>query len=328
MFYTNIGEAGVTLFFMITGYLFWTQILKAEGRPNFLKLYIGRVFRIVPLYLFLAILVFFAVGILTHWRLQVSPSKLVRDIFKWLSGGILVANDVNGYAHTDRIAAGVTWTLQFEWYFYASLLLTAFLARNPVLRILLPIAGFLSAGLLTALYPTSMNASAAAMFCVGMIAALAKSSATMRHVKAPQWAISTMIAILVTLVLSFSTRVYGIVSIMALGFAFFLVVLDGTIFGLLLTRGARRLGDISYGIYLLQGPVLFLVFWPSVVRADALASPWFHWGVVLVAALLLVALATAAHVLIEKPGVGAGRWVASRVLGIRRLGLASSPQHS
>ena len=38
VFYTNIGKAGVTVFFMITGYLFWTQILRAEGRPDFLKL--------------------------------------------------------------------------------------------------------------------------------------------------------------------------------------------------------------------------------------------------------------------------------------------------
>ena len=97
------------------------------------------------------------------------------------------------------------------------------------------------------------------------------------------------------------------------------VVTDGTIFGLLLTKGARRLGDISYGIYLLQGPVLFVVFWPAAVRADALSSPWLHWIIVMIAALLLVALATATHVLIEIPGVQAGRWFTSRIMNIRSL---------
>jgi peptidoglycan/LPS O-acetylase OafA/YrhL len=33
-FYANLGPAGVSMFFMITGYLFWSQTLKAKGRPT------------------------------------------------------------------------------------------------------------------------------------------------------------------------------------------------------------------------------------------------------------------------------------------------------
>ena len=326
VFYTNIGHAGVTVFFMITGYLFWTQVLKAGGRPDFLKLYIGRVFRIFPLYLFLALIVLSVVGVLTQWRLQVALPTLFQGMISWLSGGILPVDEVNGYVDTWLIAAGVTWTLRFEWFFYASLLITAFFARNAVLRVVLPAAGYFSVGLLSVFHPTSMKASAASMFFAGMIVAVTKSSGLNRRLKAPQWAISSLIAVLVTLVLFFSAVVYGILSITALGLAFALVVFDGTIFGLLLTKGARRLGDISYGIYLLQGPVLFLVFWPPMVRAEALSSPWIHWCVIMTAALFLVALATATHVLIEKPGVQAGRWVAARTVGFRRPGKASSAQ--
>ncbi|WP_419760664.1 acyltransferase family protein [Acidisoma sp.] len=295
-------------------------MLRAEGRPDFLKLYIGRIFRIIPLYVFLAGIVFAVVGVLTHWNLQVSPIELLKEMVRWLSGGILPASDVNGHNNTFLISAGVTWSLQFEWFFYASLLVIAFFARNRLLGILLPILGYVFVGVLkTALHLTSMDASAALMFFIGMIAASAKSTEVLDRFQAPQWAMSSMIIILVAFVLFFSTHVFGIASITGLGLAFILVVTDGTIFGLLLTKGARRLGDISYGIYLLQGPVLFVVFWPAVVRADALSSPWLHWIIVMIAALLLVALATATHVLIEIPGVQAGRCFTSRIMNIRSL---------
>jgi peptidoglycan/LPS O-acetylase OafA/YrhL len=69
-FYANLGQGGVSVFFMITGYLFWTQVLKAKGRLNLLKLYIGRTFRIVPLYLLLAFFVLLSVGFITGWHLN------------------------------------------------------------------------------------------------------------------------------------------------------------------------------------------------------------------------------------------------------------------
>src|SRR5476651_103111 len=72
-FYANLGEVGVAMFFMITGYLFWAQILKAQGRPNLTKLYVGRVFRIIPLYLLLVAAMLLIVGVLTQWHLREPP---------------------------------------------------------------------------------------------------------------------------------------------------------------------------------------------------------------------------------------------------------------
>jgi peptidoglycan/LPS O-acetylase OafA/YrhL len=68
-----LGPFGVSMFFMITGYLFYSQLLKGKGRPNWKKLYIGRVFRIIPLYWFAVALVVFGVAIHSNWRLNVSP---------------------------------------------------------------------------------------------------------------------------------------------------------------------------------------------------------------------------------------------------------------
>jgi peptidoglycan/LPS O-acetylase OafA/YrhL len=69
-FYTDIGHVGVEIFFMITGYLFWRILIKAGGKPDWIKLYISRLFRIGPLYLFAAnaalITIFCSTGFVLH----------------------------------------------------------------------------------------------------------------------------------------------------------------------------------------------------------------------------------------------------------------------
>lgn len=47
-FYTLIGQVGVSLFFMTTGYLFWTKLLEKKGKMNWPAVFVGRFFRIAP----------------------------------------------------------------------------------------------------------------------------------------------------------------------------------------------------------------------------------------------------------------------------------------
>jgi peptidoglycan/LPS O-acetylase OafA/YrhL len=99
------------------------------------------------------------------------------------------------------------------------------------------------------------------------------------------------------------------------------------LFGLLLTRPARRLGDISYGIYLLQGPVLLLAFSLPGLQAVSASTPAVHWSLVAVAAAALTACATLTHSLVERPGIKAGRWVSRRLAAALgdRAGAAEPP---
>jgi peptidoglycan/LPS O-acetylase OafA/YrhL len=85
-----------------------------------------------------------------------------------------------------------------------------------------------------------------------------------------------------------------------------------------LTRPAKRLGDISYGIYLLQGPILLLAFAPTTVRFAATTSVWGHWAIVLAAAAALVLVATPTHNLIERPGIKAGQRAYAKLKAIPR----------
>ena len=58
-FYTLLGQVGFGGFFMITGFLFWGKLLDARGRPDWWTLYLGRVFRIGPMYVVVVVLMLF-----------------------------------------------------------------------------------------------------------------------------------------------------------------------------------------------------------------------------------------------------------------------------
>ena len=81
---------------------------------------------------------------------------------------------------------------------------------------------------------------------------------------------------------------------MLLALFFYLVCSGTSIFGLLTTTPARRLGNISYSLYLMQGLVLTLVFAIDPIRSFAMASPLNYWAIGIVCAgVLLVALHSA-----------------------------------
>jgi peptidoglycan/LPS O-acetylase OafA/YrhL len=113
-------------------------------------------------------------------------------------------------------------------------------------------------------------------------------------------------------------RVYAVGPELLLGAGFLLIVSGATLFGLLLTRPARRLADISYGIYLLQGPVLLLAFSFPAMGAASVTSPAVHWSLVAIAAAALTAFATLMHALVERPDIQAGRWALTRATTVLR----------
>jgi peptidoglycan/LPS O-acetylase OafA/YrhL len=305
-FYDNLGGTGVSLFFMITGYLFWTQMLKSKGRPNLSRLYIGRVFRIVPMYLSMAVFVLLWAGVHTGWRLEESPLALIKNVTKWLAGGVLVGGDIN--TTNTIVVGGVTWSLQYEWAFYASLFITSLFARQLVAGALLPVIGVLAVSSFLVWRPAHFSLACILMFFVGMAAASAKRVCTRVATEKTQWALSAGVVACLALVLLGFDYVYNPVPALILGLAFALIVFGATIFGLLLTRPARRLGDISYGLYLLQGPILYLAFVSPAVRSLATASAAAHWTIAMAAATILVLLSSVTHRLIERPGIRAGQW--------------------
>ena len=171
---------------------------------------------------------------------------------------------------------------------------------------------------------TALVAVCVTLFLQGMLcASLRAKGLTLRM---PEWASSVLVTALGAFVFSAFDTAYRAAPVLLLGIIFYLIICGSSVFGLLLTRPARRLGDISYGIYLLQGLVLYFIFSIEPVRAFALVSPARHWSVICICALLLTACAALAHRWIELPGIRLGKSAAA-VLGrqaIRKAGPANA----
>lgn len=315
-FYSLLGDVGVAMFFMITGYLFWSRLIVSRGRPGWIQLYIGRVFRIGPLYLFAIASMLLIVFMRGGFILNVPPLLLAKSIVRWLSLGFLMPWDVNGYSGTASILAYATWTLQFEWYFYLSLPILAITASSP--RLHLP---FAAGALVTCLAYAMIHAEdevatlpiCMSLFLAGMIGGSLNQNGIGIKVREPF--ASIIVCLLISTVFVACRSSFNCGAIILLGGAFYLIASGCTIFGLLTSRAARRLGDVSYGIYLLQGLVLTVVFSFSLVQGIALGSPLGHWGIVLLCATLLIVVATLTHVGIERTGIELGKRSGRVLLG-------------
>jgi peptidoglycan/LPS O-acetylase OafA/YrhL len=317
--YALLGPFGVAIFFMITGFLFWSQFIDRSGRPSLTRLYVGRLFRIGPLYVVAALVLCAVAFTATGFTLREPPARVGYEVLRWLGSlGAVMGPDINGFAQT-KILLSVTWSLAYEWAFYASLALTGLFTRSRLGAWLFPAIG-LVASLAAALTLKLGDAPFVALFCVGMLTAALRPLAA--RLKPDRWPFSLLAAGLLLIVLVSFRTAYAPLPVLLLGAAFFLIANGTSLFGLLTTRAARRLGNVSFGIYLLQIFILAGAFAVPAARSAALASPLGHWTVGAIAAVVLVAVATATHALIERPGVDLGRKLLSRTSGQMRPGLA------
>lgn len=325
-FYEMLGPVGVSLFFMITGFLFWSRLIRQSGRPDWTRLYIDRLFRIGPLYLAAIAAMLAGVVIEGGTALHDSPGGLVRDLVPWLALGLLDGPNIAGFPDTYLLLAGVTWTLKSEWLFYLSLPVLALAARRTLTH-LPAVALLLAAALIRlAVHPgvpgPPHRLQLIALFLTGMVCASLHASGLAKRLP-NYWSSTGLVALLVSVVTTQDGYTAGCTAM--LGVVFYLIVSGCTVFGLLESRPAIRLGDISYGIYLLQGLALAVVLRPQPLHAVALGSPLGHWALVLLSMIVLLAIATLAHVRIERPGIALGKRLAARLASGRQW-LASLPR--
>lgn len=320
-FYSLIGQVGVAIFFMITGYLFWSRLITDRGRPNWLQLYVGRVFRIGPLYIVAIGGAMAAVFARSGFHLNVPVYQFIIELAHWLSLGMLTLTDLNSYPNAILLLSGVTWTLQYEWIFYLSLPLLAMAAGRAKLH--LP---FAAGGLAVSLIFVEMHSGPAviaptsvcvALFLVGMTCGSLAHNGMTAKVTDPL--ASVFVGMLVCAVFISFNSAYNAAVTLLLGGAFYLITSGCSLFGLLTSRSARRLGNVSFGIYLLQGLVLTVTFSNVWGRDIALKSPIGHWLIVLLCATLLVIVATVAHVVIERTGIELGKRVGKKLVKLAAL---------
>lgn len=302
-FFNQLGKGGVGLFFMTTGIVFYPRILRGLRENNWVSIYISRVFRIVPLLLasVLAItgiiMVRFGLRPDEHYPLQV---------LTWLMG---VPQSLMGFAGSTRINAGVLWSIFFEWQFYFLVLPLCALLRMlvggrtwivPAALLVLSLAARPIGGGLAGFAP---------LFAMGMLGYEAGMRPGLAAALRSRVASVAALASLGVGMTMFRTP-FDIAALPLFGFFFACVACGNDLFGILRTRGARVLGEISYGIYLIHGTVLYLTF-TLVMTGPA------HIVALPLLAVLVTLICAGTFLAIENPFIHLGRKLSKRLTGKR-----------
>ncbi len=299
--YSHFGPSSVAIFFMITAFLFYSKLLDAGSKGlDWGKLYLGRVRRIMPLYIFVVFFVFIVVGVLSGFVLQTSIVHITAQLVKWI---FFIEADVNGVAGTKRTVAGVVWSLAYEWLFYCSLALvgrTVYRIRTSATTLIISGLFFLLfLAIVLVYYLDEEPLGRIYPFAGGIAAAYLVRKDLIRRYCSGRWA-SVVILLLMGVVFLYPDLSHA-VPFVCISLVFIMIASGNDLFGLLSNRLTRYLGMVSYSLYLLHGLVLFICFRFVIgpEKAGAL-SPEGHWITIGVCGLLLIPLCTLTYYFIEK----------------------------
>lgn len=316
--HTNAGQASVAVFFMITGVLFYPKILRRLSDGEWIGHFISRICRLTPLMWFATAAVVAIVLYQNEGQIVSPPTAIVTCLFQWLT--FWKAPNLFGHAHTDRIVAGVTWSLLYEWDFY---LLLPGLSRlmNLVGKRIRPIFVLLAVFAYSEwlVYRHYVGPRYYVLFVVGMLVAEAvKFPRFAAFLRSPYAAIIGLAAATAEFV--FCPTAFAVLPPVLLGIFLAPVVAGNSYFRILSLPSSVVLGEISYGIYLLHGILLYIAF-NSMTYAPGLF-------VIPLMAPIIVAVTLITHRWIEVPAIEFGRRLARKVqnIQIRIPGVGAAPQ--
>lgn len=317
----QLGTGSVSLFFMATGLVFYPRVVAGLRATDWRGVYISRVFRIVPMVVFSVVCVTLVIARRVD---PVFDAAYLKSALVWIA--TIGEPPLLGYADSSRVNAAVLWSLRFEWQFYVLALPLCAFAADVVRRRggpvwLVPVAMLVVAVLFNALPPAFRQTHPffkyAGLFAIGMIAhECQQRDRVKRFFGRPLASLSATLALVVGAVAS--QFPFGW-SMPLFGYFFISVACGNSVWGLLRSRGAIVLGEISFGIYVLHGillDILFVDFAGLTARFDAARMPALL--PLLAAGIVLCAAAT--FLLVERPGIRAGRWLA------RQTARRASPQ--
>lgn len=243
----NLGSLGVQIFFCISGFLFAGKVLR-DGCSDPAAFFLGRARRILPLYLMtvtvaLAIVVAYADA----------PLDLRGVARLYLSGAVIpIGVPVLGGINTEEVI-GTVWSLRYEWAFYLFVPLLAF-ALSDRRRAMISTAAVLVFGAAT------IKRDAQTLFWLFFLPGIVMAVIDAKKLRVPMWL--RYVLGIVALALSawilqrgqgigYDLARFGLVAVI-----FAAVVLSAP--AVLRSPTLCYMGDISYSVYLVHFPVLFL----------------------------------------------------------------------
>ena len=298
--FRQFGDSAVALFFMITAFLFTSKVLNAEHKPiEWTRLYVGRFMRLLPMYAVAISALWVIAWLLTGRHRHVGWSTLFDEFVRWVGFTIGGQPDVNGLPATGLVMAGVAWSLPYEWWFYLSLPVLAWLLRRktPAPALLLGAVTVILVSEGWSLAPERLLP-----FVGGVVSAWLVRDDRFRALATRRVMGLAVIAALVATV-QFTQTAYSALGVSLLFIAFALISAGNDVFGLLSLPTSRTLGEVTYSMYLIHGLLLTITFrFIFGMQAAAHWSPLHHWVVILGLAVILVILSYCCFRFVEVPG--------------------------
>lgn len=306
----HLGQTTVALFFMITGFLFTLKSMSPT--IDWKALYVSRFARLFPLYALIVCVLFVTVFVLSGGVLHESGAVLLREFLQWLAFVCFGRPDINALPMTWTLIAGVNWSLRYEIAFYIAAVPALYLlSRKFSSRALFPGSLALLVVVLVlrgVLRQESGHGLYATHFLGGIVAAYGYRQPRVSQLIS-SWFFRFCAGASIVILLFFENS-YGYQSVIVTVLIFLAVVGGLSGFGLLHTRAALWLGDISYGIYLLHG----LILWTTLSALKAAGSlesiDLVHYaGLMVCVGAAVVGLASLSYICLEKPVMErAGQW--------------------
>lgn len=336
-----LGAAGVSMFFFLSGYLFWRGFLRQDPKLfSVTRFYKQRLFRIAPVYWLFCLVMVLMVLWDSGGTLRTSLAEFVVALGQWLVFGVPVGRfpDVNGFPLTRLINGDVAWSLRHEVLFYLLLPLLLPMATRrqtwPLLAMFVTSFIFLSLlyAFLTRTTDVSQQSSATAWamiflkeglldfnkflimgFAPGMLAAHLlqheRYLALMGRIQ-PRHAQWVVLMCCLFLLLNTDPR-FSFLKLVPLSVIFFLVVAKKVGTELLRARGLVVLGLISYSVYVFHGLFLFALQpqgW-DIYKAIGIAGAPFYWLLMGVVGLAVLAVSAWLYRCVEAPCIEWGKRV-------------------
>ena len=326
LFY-HFGQTSIALLFMITAFLHTTRLLEGRGDAfSWLHLYMSRVFRLTPAYVFAMALMFGAIAYATLHHIDRAGTSIVLrgwgDITTaaavWLGFTVFGRPSIDGYLGTGLVTAGLTWPVPWLWMFYCLL---------PVLAVPLRVTITVGPAVLAAACALWIYLSAPALvtaipFAVGIAIALLLRVPGVAIRLRGRLGASLAIAALILLA-TFGATTYSVLTLALGGIAVGVIAAGNDLFGVLSLRGARLLGRLAWSTWLLQPIALYVLLMLAVGTAPA--SRWSqsaYWAVMVAVMAVVLLLSFAVWRLLERPAARGG---AALEGGLRRLRARVAP---
>ncbi|MGB3254274.1 acyltransferase family protein [Buttiauxella gaviniae] len=251
-----MGGFGVTIFFMLSGYLF--SSIEKNNITWWISFFIKRLSRIAPMCIFSSITCLLIASLIGN-----TSDIDFLSILLWLEPAVFnIKNDVFSIPNAYLLNSGVTWTLSWEWGLYFSLPLLSIFApvkSRKTSSIILSMSLFICILILKITGHEKPMSICVFLFCFSF-------GFLCKHLKSEKISVVSnnhimgIIIILMIFTFPFTGRSPEGPFVILQSLVFLMVCNGFTFFGALTHKGAIRLGVISYSIYLLHGIVWYVTF--------------------------------------------------------------------